>query len=157
MTFQSLALTGWPPSATPDTYTKMVIIPERRVLLFFDGAGLVFGADLTQDPTTIVTLTPDGAWAGNSGQNSWVWNRRKGKLYQKWSSTGNTLNTFTPPQTSAYGLTGQWSKGFITVGGAGLPNRTETQEHYTNLFDSEVTDCLGWIAGSTQQPAFTLI
>jgi len=157
MTFQSLALTGWPPSATPDTYTKMVIIPERRVLLFFDGAGLVFGADLTQNPTTIVTLSPDGAWAGNSGQNSWAWNRRKGKLYQKWSSTGNTLNTFTPPQTSAYGLTGQWTKGFITVGGSGLPNRTETQEHYTNLFDSEVADCLGWVAGSTQQVAFALI
>jgi hypothetical protein len=86
-----------------------------------------------------------------------VWNRRKGKLYQKWSSTGNSLNTITPPQTSAYGLSGTWTRGSVTIGGSGLPDRTIEQEHYTCLFDSEVTDCLGWIAGTTQQVALALI
>jgi hypothetical protein len=158
MTFQTLALTGWPPSGTPGTYTKMAIIPERRVLIFVDGAGLMFGTDLTQSPATIVQLTPGGpGFANNNGANTWVWNRRKGKLYQKGSSTGNVLNTITPPQTNAYGTGGTWDRGSVTIGGSGLPNRTETQEHYTCLFDSEVTDCLGWIAGTTQQVALALI
>jgi hypothetical protein len=158
MTFQQLALTGWPPSGTPGEYTKMAIIPERRVLVFIDGAGQMFGADLTQSPATIVSLTPGGSgFANNNGANTWIWNRRKGKLYQKGSSTGNVLNTLTPPQTSAYGTSGTWERGSVTISGSGLPNRTETQEHYTCLFDSEVTDCLGWVAGTTQQVALALV
>jgi hypothetical protein len=156
MTFQTLSLSGFPPGAV--NYTKMVCIPERRVLVIVDASGALFGVDLTVATPTITQLTTGGpGFAGNSGSNSWVWNRRTGKLYQKWSSTGNSLNTITPPQTSAYGFSGTWTKGSVTIGGSGLPNRTLEQEHYTCLFDSEVTDCLGWIAGSTQQVALALI
>jgi hypothetical protein len=157
MTFQTLALSGFPPGAV--NYTKMVCIPERRVLLIVDATGALFGVDLTLATPSIVSLagSTSGSFAGNSGSNGWVWNRRKGKLYQKWSSTGNSLNTITPPQTSAYGLSGTWTRGSVTIGGSGLPDRTIEQEHYTCLFDSEVTDCLGWIAGTTQQVALALI
>jgi hypothetical protein len=156
MTFQTLSLSGFPPGAV--NYTKMVCIPERRVLVIVDATGALFGVDLTLTTPAITALVTGGpGFAGNSGSNSLVWNRRRGKIYQKWSSTGNSLNTITPPQTSAYGLTGQWDKGSVTIGGAGLPSRTLEQEHYTCLFDSEVTDCLGWIAGTTQQVALALI
>jgi hypothetical protein len=121
-TAQTYSLSGFPPSGT--NYTKMFLFPERRLMLWVDAAGLVFGLDLTQAPgsTNIVQLTTSGAFASNNGQSQWRWDIGKGKFVQKPGWTGDVVNTLTPPNDRSLGTGGTWVKGSETIGGAGLPD-----------------------------------
>jgi hypothetical protein len=151
--WQTRALSNYPPSGT--NYAKLFMFPQRRLLLMNDQAGDIFALDLSvpAGSTTWVKLTTTGSFAGNNGSNTFVYHPRTGKFYQKYDNISDTLNTLTPPTDRALGTGGTWTKGSVTITGAGLPDRTIDNSHYTCLQYAPSINSLIWVAGTTQSVA----
>lgn len=147
MTWQTTPTYGWPSQPGAD-YGRLLMADAKRVLLFHR-TGSLQGLDVTNDTTIAngwVTLTFSGT-PPTSG-NMWVWHPGTGKFYLKVGNTGNTLAVLTPPTGS--GMSGTWSFTTVTIGGAGLPDRTIALNHYTGLIYVPALGLLAWFYGPGQ-------
>lgn len=134
---------GWQGSG----YQTVFLDPVRRLLIAQRLGFPMRALDLNNFAAGWVTLNMAGTQPAEP-ENRWVYFEPDGRFYTRGNNTGQTLSRLTPP--TGDWKTGVWSYSQVSVGGASMPNFTNTggqKQHFGMLFYVPALMSMAWIAG----------